>query len=171
MVSCGELNFVRVGARCWHAIGAPNALSALASRLDATTEAAASLAEIELGIPEISARTAERFVAQMLNLDELGAVSFDKGCYPGQEIIARVRNLGGVKRRARRYAVRSAPPAPGAAVLATGEQGVGEVIRAAPAGSGSELLAVVDHAAADAPLTCGGVALAELPLPFSVPRD
>jgi folate-binding protein YgfZ len=171
MVRRDELCFVRIGARYWQALGAPAALELVAAPLTATTEAAAALAEIELGIPEISQQTAERYVAQMLNLDELDAISFDKGCYPGQEIIARVHNLGGVKRRARRYAVPTAPPAPGTPVLANGEQQVGEVLRAAPAAAGSELLAVVDHAAAGAPLTCGGAALAERPLPFAPPRD
>jgi hypothetical protein len=79
--------------------------------------------------------------------------------------------LGGVKRRARRYAVQSAPPPRGAEVLLDGARAVGEVIRAAPAASGAELLAVVDHAAADARLTCGGAPLVERALPFAVPRD
>jgi folate-binding protein YgfZ len=171
MICRDELCFVRIGARYWQAVGAPAALEPVAGPLTATTEAAAALAEIELGIPEISQQTAERYVAQMLNLDELGAISFDKGCYPGQEIIARVHNLGGVKRRARRYAMPTAPPAPGTPVLGEGSQQVGEVVRAAPAATGSELLAVVDHAAAGARLTCGGSALAERPLPFTAPRD
>jgi folate-binding Fe-S cluster repair protein YgfZ len=106
----------------------------------------------------------------MLNFDELDAVSFDKGCYPGQEIIARVHNLGGVKRRARRYASPAEPPAVGAAVMAASTQ-VGEVIRSAAARSGCELLAVIDHAAAGSPLTCAGAPLTELPLPFEVPHD
>ena len=46
-------------------------------------------------------------------LDALGAVAFDKGCYPGQEIVARVHNLGDVKRRVRRYSTPSLPPAVG----------------------------------------------------------
>jgi hypothetical protein len=78
--------------------------------------------------------------------------------------------LGGVKRRARRYGSPADPPAVGAAVLAAGAQ-VGDVVRSAPARSGCELLAVVEHAAADKPLTCAGAPLAELPLPFTVPRD
>ncbi|HVJ30382.1 MAG TPA: folate-binding protein, partial [Gammaproteobacteria bacterium] len=86
------------------------------------------------------------------------------------EIIARVHNLGGVKRRTRRYAAPADPPAIGAPVLAAGSQ-VGEVVRSAPARLGSELLAVVDHAATQLPLTCAGAPLAELPLPFEVPRD
>jgi len=171
MVCRDELCFVRVGERYWQALGAPAALAPLASSLAEATEAAAALAEIELGIPEITPQTTERFVAQMLNLDELGAISFDKGCYPGQEIIARVHNLGGVKRRVHRYGVHGAPPEPGTPVHAKGEQEAGEVVRAAPTATGSEILAVVDHAAAGAPLTCGGAALAERPLPFEVPRD
>jgi folate-binding protein YgfZ len=171
MVRRDELCFVRVGERYWQALGPPAALQPLAASLAEATEAAAEVAEIELGIPEITPQTTERFVAQMLNLDELGAISFDKGCYPGQEIIARVHNLGGVKRRAHRYAVQTAPPVPGTPVLAKGEQEVGEVVRAAPAAAGSEILAIVDHAAAGARLTCAGAALAERPLPFQVPRD
>ena len=58
----------------------------------------------------------------------------------------------------------------GAAVLASDAQ-VGEVVRSAPARSGCELLAVVDHAAAELPLTCAGAPLVKLPLPFAVPRD
>jgi folate-binding protein YgfZ len=167
----GNLCLVRVGERYWLALGAPDALAPLAASLPETTQAAAALAEIELGIPEISAGSAERFVAQMLNLDELGALSFDKGCYPGQEIIARVHNLGGVKRRARRYAARSAPPPPGTEVIADDARAVGEVVRSAPTAAGSELLAVVDHAASGARLTCAGAQLAERALPFAVPRD
>ena len=170
LVRRGELCFVRVGPRYWQVIGSPGELAPLAADLDATSEAAATLAEIGLGIPAITAAIADRFVAQGLNLDELGAVSFDKGCYPGQEIIARVHNLGGVKRRARRYAATGAPPAIGAPVLAANVE-VGEVIRSAAAASGCELLAVVEHAATRSPLTCAGAPLAELPLPFAVPRD
>jgi hypothetical protein len=82
-----------------------------------------------------------------------------------------VHNLGGVKRRLRRYGASSPPPVPGTAVLASGGQAVGESVRAAPASSGCELLAVVDHAAAESALTCAGAALRALPLPFTVPRD
>jgi tRNA-modifying protein YgfZ len=166
----GGVAFVRVGAAYWHALGPPAALSALTEGLPAAHAADAALAEIALGIPALTSQVAERFVAQMLNLDLLDALSFDKGCYPGQEIIARVHNLGGVKRRARRYASPADPPTVGTPVLAAASQ-VGEVVRSAHATSGCELLAVVDHAAADVPLTCAGAPLAELPLPFVVPRD
>ena len=170
MVRADDVTFVRIGPSYWQALGAPAALVALTAGLGNASANDAALAEIRLGLPAITPALAARFVAQVLNLDELDAVSFDKGCYPGQEIIARVHNLGGVKRRARRYAAPAEPPPIGAPVLAAGTQ-VGEVVRSAAARSGCELLAVVDHAAAGSPLTCAAAPLAELPLPFEVPRD
>jgi folate-binding protein YgfZ len=164
-----DLCFIGIGAAYSLVLGPPAPLAALGATLAEVAESAVALAEIRLGIPAIAPVTSERFVAQMLNLDALGALSFNKGCYPGQEIIARVHNLGGVKRRAHRYALRAPAPAAGSAVSSGGRE-VGEVVRAAPAAHGSELLAVVDHAAADAELTCGGAALVELPLPFTVSR-
>ncbi|MEP7245159.1 MAG: hypothetical protein ABI885_15985 [Gammaproteobacteria bacterium] len=59
--------------------------------------------DIAAGIPQIYAATTEAFVAQMLNLDVLNAVAFDKGCYTGQEIIARAHYRGKVKRRMQRF--------------------------------------------------------------------
>jgi tRNA-modifying protein YgfZ len=170
LVSAGELTFIRVGPSYWQALGTADPLASLTAGLSEASETEAALAEVRLGIPAITPALAERFVAQMLNLDELDAVSFDKGCYPGQEVIARVHNLGGVKRRARRYGSPAAAPNVGAAVLAAGAQ-VGEVVRSAPARSGCELLAVVENAAAGRPLTCDGAPLVELPLPFEVPSD
>ena len=55
--------------------------------------------ELRRGLSWLSTSTTERFLPQMLGLDDLGAVSFNKGCYPGQEIVARARHLGKVKRR------------------------------------------------------------------------
>ncbi len=57
------------------------------------------LSEIRAGIPVIYPQTAEEFVLQMANLNHLNAVSFKKGCYPGQEIVARMQYLGKLKRR------------------------------------------------------------------------
>jgi hypothetical protein len=62
-------------------------------------ERAWRLADIRAGLPQIYAATSEAFVAQMLNLDCLDAISFTKGCYTGQEIIARTQHLGRIKRR------------------------------------------------------------------------
>jgi len=57
------------------------------------------LSEIKAGIPVIYPETSEQFVAQMSNLNRLGGVNFKKGCYPGQEIVARMQYLGKLKRR------------------------------------------------------------------------
>src|SRR5262245_60836529 len=170
LVRRGDLTLIRVGPSYWQALGALGTRVSFVAGLEGTSATDAALAEIGLGIPAITPAIAERFVAQMLNLDELDAVSFDKGCYPGQEVIARVHNLGGVKRRARRYGSPANPPGLGAAVLAAGVE-VGEIVRSAPARLGCEVLAVVEHAAGDKTLTCAGAPLAELPLPFGVPRD
>lgn len=59
--------------------------------------------DIAAGLPQVYAATSEAFVAQMLNLDALGAIAFDKGCYTGQEVIARAHYRGRVKRRLQRF--------------------------------------------------------------------
>lgn len=58
------------------------------------------LGAIEAGVPQITAATQEKFVPQMINFELVGGVSFKKGCYPGQEIVARSQYLGKLKRRA-----------------------------------------------------------------------
>ncbi len=58
------------------------------------------LGEIEAGIPQITLATQEQFVPQMINFEVIGGVNFKKGCYPGQEIVARSQYLGKLKRRA-----------------------------------------------------------------------
>jgi tRNA-modifying protein YgfZ len=63
------------------------------------TRAEWRIEDIEAGMPEVLGKTSGEFIAQMLNLDAIGAVSFDKGCYTGQEIIARAHFRGQVKRR------------------------------------------------------------------------
>jgi len=90
------------------------------------------LLEILAGQPSIVSATQEHFVAQMLNLDTLGGISFTKGCYPGQEVVARLHYLGQLKRRMFIGFSRQ-PPAPGTSVyLASGEtQAIGEVVLAA----------------------------------------
>jgi len=74
--------------------------------------------DIEAGLPQVYAATSGEFVAQMLNLDCVGGIAFDKGCYTGQEIIARAHYRGRVKRRMQRFRTRAAPTvvlAPGVA--------------------------------------------------------
>ncbi|MGQ0587855.1 MAG: CAF17-like 4Fe-4S cluster assembly/insertion protein YgfZ, partial [Gammaproteobacteria bacterium] len=71
------------------------------------------LADIEAGVPTVHPETSDHFVAQMCNLDALGGISFDKGCYTGQEIIARVHYRGAVKRHMQPLRLDGSPPAPG----------------------------------------------------------
>ena len=59
--------------------------------------------DIIAGLPQVYGATSEEFVAQMLNLDVVGAIAFDKGCYTGQEVIARAHYRGRVKRRLQRF--------------------------------------------------------------------
>jgi len=127
---------------------------------------------IRLGEPEVYASTSEAWIPQMLNLDLLGAVSFRKGCYPGQEIVARTQNLGRIKRRLFRYRVSGAGlPAPGDA-LTLGQSKVGEVVRSVHHEEAAELLAVVNLEAAGAGLTAldGAVMCSPEPLPYAVPE-
>jgi folate-binding protein YgfZ len=93
-------------------------------------------ARIAAGIPMAYAATSGHFVAQMLNLDTLGAISFTKGCYTGQEIIARAHYKGRVKRRMQRLTLPAAEvPAPGA-TLTLSDGRSAEVVEAARGNDG-----------------------------------
>ena len=96
------------------------------------------LQEIRAGRPFISAATQDQFVPQMVNLEQAGGLDFKKGCYPGQEIVARAQYRGQVKRRM----VHQRAPA-GMQLSAGQEFNGGTVVDVAPAENGSELLAVV----------------------------
>jgi folate-binding protein YgfZ len=97
-----------------------------------------TLEEIRAGRPLITAATQDQFVPQMVNLEQLGGVDFRKGCYPGQEIVARAQYRGQVKRRM----VRKHAPA-GVRLVPGQEFDGGTVVDVAPAENGSELLAVM----------------------------
>jgi len=103
------------------------------------------LADIRAGLPSVRVGTMEAFVPQMVNFREIEAVSFKKGCYPGQEIVARMHYLGKQKRHMRRFVATgevdgALVPVPGDAL---GEAGAGEVVDAVRTRDGVELLAVV----------------------------
>ncbi len=101
------------------------------------------LGEIRSGIGHVSPATREQFIPQMLNLPALDAVSFKKGCYTGQEIVARMQYLGKLKRHMYRFQIASTDiPAPGTALLSpVHSSAVGEVVSAARSEYGVELLA------------------------------
>ena len=76
------------------------AWSTLSQTLPAVSARVWRLGEIQAGIPQITLATQEQFVPQMINYEVVGGVNFKKGCYPGQEIVARSQYLGKLKRRA-----------------------------------------------------------------------
>jgi hypothetical protein len=106
----------------------------------------------------------------MLNLDLLDGISFTKGCYTGQEIVARTQHLGRIKRRLFRYrAAGLHARAPKQALLLDGTK-VGEVVLAAGVAGRTEALAVVALDARDRPLVDeAGIAWEPVPLPYAVP--
>ena len=156
------------------------------STIDAATlEEAASAPSfqtlcIELGLPIISRPLSEVLIPQSVNLDLIGGVSFKKGCYPGQEIVARVRYRGSPKQRMIRviaeHAVHPEPGAPIAVATATsGRDGV--VICGAPADStgGMQLLATVPMELISSPesgsLFWEDIPLTVSPLPYWIPTE
>ncbi|MGR8918739.1 MAG: CAF17-like 4Fe-4S cluster assembly/insertion protein YgfZ [Gammaproteobacteria bacterium] len=142
------------GDRSWHVVPL-DALTAAWSGIDAAGLGtnAAKLEDIRRGVPLLADPLNDTFLPQELNLDLGGGVSFEKGCYPGQEIIARVKFRGQVKRRLAAFRAAGArePDAGCRLVDATGRH-VGTVISAGPADEQHiELLAVLDR---DAEATC-----------------
>ena len=93
--------------------------------------------EIQAGIPDIYLNTQEEFVPQMLNLDLLNAINFKKGCYTGQEIVARTHYLGKVKRRTQLMHLNTAlPPQASNDVVNQNNEVIGKIVRSAPAPAG-----------------------------------
>jgi folate-binding protein YgfZ len=128
---------------------------------------------VRAGVPIVTSATQDQFVAQTLNLDLIGGINFRKGCYPGQEIIARMQYLGRLKERLFAFHVDAPPPAPGTRIQ-SGETAAGTVVNAAEAANGgSDLLAVANWMAVEAGgLRLGdadGPALSPLVLPYAVP--
>jgi folate-binding protein YgfZ len=109
--------------------------------------------DIRAGIPVITSSTQEQFIPQMVNLEAIGGVSFRKGCYPGQEIVARTQYLGKIKRRMYLANIRphsSFPPVAAGDELFSAEmedQPVGVIVNAANSPDGGvDVLAVVQTA-------------------------
>jgi len=130
--------------------------------------------EVASGTPRIVAATVERFVPQMINLDLVGGVSFQKGCYPGQEVVARSQYRGTLKRRA--YVLEAAAPLqPGDEVFHDADPGqpAGLVALAgARAGSFAGLVELKVGAAEGGSLHVGrpdGPRLTPRPLPYALP--
>lgn len=148
-------------------------LAAQATQVDATHW---DWRGIAAGIPVVGAATQDQFIAQAANWELVGGVNFRKGCYPGQEIIARMQYLGKLKERLVRLHHDGPAPAPGTSLYSPvfGGQACGTIVNAAPAPEGgSDMLAVAQTSAtASGTLQLGhpdGPALTLLDLPYAVP--
>ncbi len=149
------------------------ALPELSGALKTGDDQAWRLSEIHAGVPQITAKTQEQFVPQMINFELLGGVNFKKGCYPGQEIVARSQYLGKLKRRTTLATLDDASVAAGAEVfdVADPDQPCGMIVNAAPNGAGgSDVLVELKLAAlegADIRLgSASGTPLRLLPMPY-----
>ena len=107
--------------------------------------------KIRAGFAEITPANTEKYTPHMLNLDRIGAISFDKGCYTGQEVVARTENLGQSKRRLMHYRC-DAPDIAIGDKMSDGERDVGGVVNV----SGEDLLAVTPVAMHEQPLMLNG---------------
>jgi len=115
------------------AINAPIIWNTLKAHAKPVGAAAWEWLEIQAGIPEVTLKTQEAFVPQMLNLDLLGGINFKKGCYTGQEIVARTHYLGTVKRRTHLGHINTlTQPNAGDDVLNMQHEAIGKVVRSAP---------------------------------------
>ena len=169
-VTVDGLTWLRLGPRLLHAIGPASRIDELAGELPLGTSDDVSLAEIALGLPRLTPELQDRFIPQMLNLDLLGALDENKGCYPGQEIIARTQNLGAVKRRMLRFSgdFNSIPEA-GTVIRDEAGTVVGDIIRSSEATQSREILAVTRLDSLDGKLISEAepnVALQREPLPY-----
>jgi folate-binding protein YgfZ len=150
--------------------------NALASCAPEKPESAWSLLEVRAGVPIVVRETQDEFVPQMLNLDLIGGVSYTKGCYPGQEIVARTRYLGRLKQRTYRiHLCTGTPPEPGDKLYSAAfgpDQASGVTLYGAPAPEGGyEALAVIQMRAAQAGelkwKSSDGPTVGLKPLPYS----
>jgi len=164
---------------CYVQSSAVALLSGLETRADRAPAGQWRLSLIAAGVPRIEAQTSGEFLPQALNYDLTGHVSFNKGCYTGQEIIARLHYRGRPKRRCHLATVpedTAAPPAPGTALYRPGDaQAAGHVLNAQGDGAGQITLLVT---AAGAQLQEGlhlgrpaGPRLHPAMLPYPLPAD
>ncbi len=121
--------------------GSPENLTSLESESDQDLW---RRAEITAGVPIVVPETQDKWVAQMLNIDRFaGGIDFKKGCYTGQEVIARLHYLGKLKKRMFVIHGEGEPPAPGTAIHdPTGDgQAVGDIVDAIAANDGKGFIA------------------------------
>lgn len=118
--------------------------------------------DVQAGLPDIGTDTTDQFLPQSLGLEHWHAVSLRKGCYPGQEVIARAHYRGRLKRHLYRAVCEGAGPGPGMDVVDDGGKRVGTIVSAAPDPEGNTLVLAVLHERAGTGCRLGGETRQEL---------
>jgi folate-binding protein YgfZ len=167
------------GAPRWQIVAPAERIAALQQTLSGNLDAAAPAfwdwLDVLSGVPRISTPTQEQFVPQMINFELIGGVNFRKGCYPGQEVVARSQYRGTLKRRMWRLHGDGEVPAAAAEIFRPEdpEQPCGMIVNAAPSPEGGwDALAELKIEAATGALRLGaadGPAVATRALPYEVP--
>ncbi len=174
VAQCGDAQVIRLGP-------GRHLLAALAGTpapaLPVLEEQAWRWLEVHSGVPRVVAATAELFVPQMVNFELVGGVNFQKGCYPGQEIVARSQYRGSIKRRAQ-VLLGAAAARPGQEVFNSTDPGqpAGHVVLAAalPGRGACALVEIKTAALAGGTLHLGdahGPGLTLSTLPYAVPAS
>jgi folate-binding protein YgfZ len=170
-----------VTGKITHALVSDDGLASIQSalkNLQWLPEADWNFIEIAAGLPQVVQATSGEFIPQMVNLDLTGGVSFNKGCYPGQEIVARLYFRGGLKSRMLRMSSTESGIKSGDPVFfpeTFGDQVAGRVVTACDVKSGgSEMLVVAPLAARSGGNLFlrspdSGLKLSLLELPYSIP--
>jgi folate-binding protein YgfZ len=150
------------------------ALPALKDTLALGGTDAWELSGIHAGIAQVTSATLEQFVPQMINLELVGGVNFKKGCYPGQEIVARSQYLGKLKRRTALATIADPAVVAGEELFSQDDpaQPCGMVVNATPNGAGGvDALVEIKLAALEQSVhvgSTGGAPVTFLPMPYSL---
>ena len=165
-----------LGATRWCWLGPQSRAATVVERVGALPEGSWAWLEVMSGVPRIEARTADQFVPQMINFELVGGINFKKGCYPGQEIVARSQYRGTIKRRL--FLVHAqAALSPGQEVFSDEDPGqpCGMVVNAAkrPEGGWAALAEIKLQYAQGSALTAGleGVPLTLGSLPYEITQE
>ena len=153
------------------AINAPILFNALKVNCQLVGKPCWDWLDIQSGIPDVLLKTQEQFVPQMLNLDILNGINFKKGCYTGQEIVARTHYLGKVKRRTYLASIQSSTaPVEGDKVVDAANNDVGQIVRVAPNDEAGfdALIELRIEAKQGGNLTWQGNAISTKPLPYAL---
>ena len=167
------------GAPRWQVVAPADRIASLRQALSGALDAAAPAfwdwLDVMSGVPRIATPTQEQFVPQMINFELIGGVNFRKGCYPGQEVVARSQYRGTLKRRMWRVHGEGEAPAAAAEIFRPEEPGqpCGMIVNAAASPEGGwDALAELKIDAATGALRLGaadGPAVATRALPYAVP--